>query len=223
MVLPDSVWGPRSEGFSSGSEDEDINSGSSRNKKWTREQCGELSIIILSWNFILRVLTNIFVLFQSWIELWSLIFMWVPFYLSFFNCTKILELFLFTMQIKVHARAHHHIFTYLDHEGKQYGQGRNQSISWHCKAPYCPNFERCILTILFMSSYFQDSNGWDAKRLCATFLITQKISRPIHSALINPRLYLGASWRMKHCLPIEDWFLIQNCNNCQMTALFQEA
>ena len=174
-------------------------------------------------NFILRVLTNIFVLFQSWIELWSLIFMWVPFYLPFSNCTKILELFPFTMQIKVRARAHHHIFTYLDHDGKQYGQGRNQSISLHCKAPYCSNFERRILTILFMSSYFQDSNGWDAKRLCATFLITQKISWPIHSSSINPRLHLGASWRMKHCLPIEDWFLIQNCNNCQMTALFQEA
>jgi len=37
VALPDSVWGPRLEGFSSGSEDEDINSGSSRNKKWMRE------------------------------------------------------------------------------------------------------------------------------------------------------------------------------------------
>ena len=122
--------------------------------------------------------------------------MWVPFYLPFSNCTKILELFLFTMQIKVRARAHHHIFTYLDHDGKQYGQGRNQSISWHCKAPYCPNFERRILTILFMSSYFQDSNGWDAKRLCATFLITQKISRPF----ILLRSTHGCIWE-----PLEGW------------------
>jgi hypothetical protein len=148
--------------------------------------------------------------------------MWVPFYSSFFNCTKILELFLFIMQIKVRARAHHHIFTYLDHDGKQYGQGRNQSIYRHGKTRYCPDFERCIQIIFFMSSYLQDSNGWDPKRLCATFLITQKISWPIHSASINPWLHLGASWRMKHCLPIEDWFLIQNWNNCQMTALFQE-
>ena len=100
--------------------------------------------------------------------------MWVPFYSSFFNCTKILELFLFIMQIKVRARAHHHIFTYLDHDGKQYGQGRNQSISQHCKARYCPDFEWGILTILFMSSYLRGSNGWDPKRVRATFLITQK-------------------------------------------------
>jgi len=33
VALPDSVWGPRSEGFSSGSEDGNINSGSSSNKK----------------------------------------------------------------------------------------------------------------------------------------------------------------------------------------------
>ena len=122
--------------------------------------------------------------------------MWVPFYSSFFNCTKILELFLFIMQIKVRARAHHHIFTYLDHDGKQYGQGRNQSIYRHGKTRYCPDFERCIQIIFFMSSYLQDSNGWDPKRLCATFLITQKS----HDQFILLRSTHGCIWE-----PLEGW------------------